>query len=129
MRFLLGLFKIQWPVVFNEHLNTNATVKLLWIINYLESKRKQSSVPDLHADLIMHQEIFVLGFLVLRVFKNFLQLHVIHISTKVNVNMNYITGVNCLLRMSLHAGKIGEWHLIETIYNIYPYHKMLYLIQ
>lgn len=32
--------------------------------------------------------------------------------------MNYITGVNCLLRMSLHAGKIGEWHLIETIYNI-----------
>lgn len=43
--------------------------------------------------------------------------------------MNYITGVNCLLRMSLHAGKIGEWHLIETIYNIYPYHKMLYFIQ
>lgn len=51
----------------------NATVKLLWIINYHESKRKQSSVPDLHADLIMHQEIFVLGFLVLRVFKYFLQ--------------------------------------------------------
>lgn len=82
MRVLLGLFKIQWPVVFNEHLNTNATVKLLWIINYHESKRKQSSVPDLHADLIMHQEIFGLGFLVLRVFKYFFAVYMLFIFLK-----------------------------------------------
>lgn len=42
--------------------------------------------------------------------------------------MNYIIGVNCFLRMLLYVGKIGEWYLIEIIYNIYLYYKMLYFI-
>lgn len=41
---------------------------LLITMNQKE-KKVYCSVPDLHADLIMHQEMFGLGFLVLRVFK------------------------------------------------------------